>query len=75
MAKQNLFVKLEREKIGRQVRERRNQIGLSLQDLSDSLSMRKATINNIELGRNVNIDTLLTVVMYLRGQVNIFFKK
>lgn len=72
---ENLFVKLERKKIADQVRARRNSLGLTVQEVSEALSIRKATITQIEMGRNVNLNTLLIVVMYLGGQVNIFFKK
>ncbi len=55
-------IKDVKKEIGALVKALRKQRGLSQTQLSESLNVSRTTIQNLELGRNFTIDTLLKVM-------------
>ena len=65
-------IKEVKKEIGALVKVLRKQRGLSQSQLSESLDVSRTTIQNLELGKNFTIDTLLKVLeeVDLLEQVN-----
>ncbi len=55
-------IKDVKKEIGALVKALRKQRGLTQTQLSESLNVSRTTIQNLELGRNFTIDTLLKVM-------------
>jgi len=58
----NLKIKDVKLEIGQLAKTYRKQQKLSQQDLADQLELSRLTIQNLESGKNFNIDTLLKVL-------------
>ena len=58
----NLKIKDVKLEIGQLAKAYRKKQKLSQQDLADQLELSRLTIQNIESGKNFNIDTLLKVL-------------
>jgi transcriptional regulator with XRE-family HTH domain len=58
----NLKIKDVKLEIGQLAKSYRKKQKLSQQDLADQLELSRLTIQNIESGKNFNIDTLLKVL-------------
>lgn len=65
---------IAREKIAEFVKERRKERAMSQQQLADMAGIRKATLIDLEAGRNVTLNTLIAVVACLRGEIKIIWK-
>lgn len=65
---------IAREKIGEFVKERRKERAMSQQQLADMASIRKATLIDLEAGRNVTLNTIIAVVACLRGEIQVIWK-
>lgn len=65
---------IAREKIADFVKERRKERAMSQQQLADMAGIRKATLIDLEAGRNVTLNTLIAVVACLRGEIKIIWK-
>lgn len=63
-----------RKLIGNFVRERRNEQGLTLEQLAKQAGIRKQTLIDLELGRNYEINTLAAIIGCLRGELQIVWK-
>ena len=62
---------IAREKIGQFVRSRRTELGWSQQKVSDIADVRQATVNDVEMGRNYTINTLLAILGSMRCELQI----
>lgn len=62
---------IAREKIGQFVRSRRTELGWSQQKVSDIADLRQATVNDVEQGRNYNINTLIAILGTMRCELQI----
>ena len=58
----NIKIKDVKAEIGQLAKSYRKKQKLSQQDLADQLGLSRLTIQNIESGKNFNIDTLLKVL-------------
>lgn len=54
-------IKLE---IGKLIRKMRNSAKISQEELANKLALSRITIQNIETGKNFNIDTMLLIFQY-----------
>lgn len=61
--------------IGSKLRERRQQLGLSQQELSKQTGLTQPTISDIENGLNFEMSTLVILLKVLRGSVNFEWKE
>ena len=60
----HLTVKEVKGNIGKLVKTLRNREGITQEELAVKLSLSRITIQNLELGKNPTIDTLLIVLQY-----------
>ena len=65
-------IKEVKVKIGVLCKQKRQNYGLSQEDLAEALSMSRITIVKVESGKNVNIDTLLKVANHFDGLQTIY---
>lgn len=61
--------------IGINLRERRQQLGLSQQELSRQTGLTQPTISDIENGLNFEMSTLVILLKVLKGSVNFEWKE
>ncbi len=64
MFEDNLKIKDVKLAIGQLVKSYRKREKLSMQELGDELQLSRITIQNVELGKNFTIETLLKVLQY-----------
>lgn len=65
---------IARQLIAEHIKQRRAEIGYSQQALSEMAGIRKATLVDLEAGRNYEINTLIAVLGCLRGELQIGWK-
>jgi transcriptional regulator with XRE-family HTH domain len=53
-----------KNEMGAMVRKMRKSVGLSQEELAEKLKLSRITIQNVEAGRNFNIDTLLLILQH-----------
>ena len=72
----NLKIKDVKLEVGHLVKCYRKREKLSRQDLAEKLNLSRITIQNLESGKNVTIDTLLKIMQYfeLLGDFNLFLR-
>lgn len=63
--KNRLDTKLERERIGRIIRDRREVLDLSLRDLSDESGVALGSLSQLERGHNFTVHILLRLCSIL----------
>lgn len=63
--KRRLETKLERERIGRIVRARRNELNITILQMTQDTGISNGAISRIENGKDVCIHTLLLACIYL----------
>lgn len=64
-------IDLARRIIGSEIRRRRQELGYSQAKLSELTGIRKATIIDVEKGRNFKSDTFIALMDRLGGVLNI----
>ncbi len=65
-------IKDVKNKIGEWCRQKRQSYELSQEDLAKALDMSRVTIQQLEGGKNVTLDTLLKVVNHFDGLDTLF---
>lgn len=60
-----------RKSFGDQIRQRRQHLGLSQDKLSYISGIRKATLIDAELGRNVEANTIFALLEILKGSIQV----
>lgn len=60
-----------RQLIGDFIKERREYVGYTQEELSKMAGIRKATLIDVEKGRPCSLNTLLAILGCLRGKLNI----
>ena len=64
-----------RKLIGAFIKERRKELGWSQAFLANKSEIRQATVNDVENGRNYEINTLLAILGAMRGFVSIEWRE
>jgi len=65
------MIGIARELVGTHVRDRRVQLGWQQQRLADIAHLRKDEVNNVELGREYDINTLLIILGAMYGDLRL----
>lgn len=66
---------IARGKMAEFVRQRRKEMGITQEDLSAMAGIRKATLVDLEKGKNFTVNTFLAVLGCLRGELQIIWKE
>lgn len=62
---------MTKQQIGESIRARRKELGYTIDALAMKVGIRKATLIDVELGRNHKVDTLIAIVDCLGGGIEI----
>lgn len=60
---------MTKQQIGESIRARRKELGYTQDALAMKVGIRKATLIDVELGRNHKIDTLIAILDHLDGEI------
>ncbi|MBC8344346.1 MAG: helix-turn-helix transcriptional regulator [Bacteroidetes bacterium] len=67
---------MEREELGKLIKNRRKVLGLTIRDLADLTGISKTTISQTERGvRNPTLEVLLNIFEYLNLEMKVEVKK
>lgn len=64
---------MTKQQIGQAIRARRKEQGWTIDALAHEVGIRKATLIDVELGRNHKIDTLNAILEHLDGEMLIIW--
>jgi transcriptional regulator with XRE-family HTH domain len=68
------LTELARQTLGRNMRRRRKELGMSQEELGDRADLEQSYISNVEAGtRNVSIDNIARIARALRLDIEILF--
>jgi len=66
---------MEKEELGKLIKQRRNVLGLTIRDLADLAGISKTTISQIETGiANPTFEVLQTIFEYLNLEIKVEVK-